>query len=75
MVSLEQSDGLGGITTLAGPLSGRVIELTDADFDVAVAGTDRRHVARISANHDTLVGVWAQVGGGVSGTFRATRVR
>ncbi len=68
-----EQDGLGNTTLRGGSLAGTVIGETDVDLEVAVTGTVRRHVARISANGDTLEGVWAEVGGSLSGTFVAVR--
>lgn len=72
-VSWVEQDGLGGTALRAGSLAGTVIGETDVDMEVALADAVRRHVARISANGDTLVGVWAEVGGGLTGTFTAVR--
>lgn len=72
-LSWTENDGLGGIIARGGPVAGAVIGFTDIDFDVSADGEARRHVARISANGDTLVGVWTEVGGAESGTFRAVR--
>lgn len=72
-LSWTENDGLGGIVARGGAVAGAVIGFTDIDFDVSIGDEARRHVARISANRDTLVGVWTEVGGGESGTFRAVR--
>lgn len=71
--SWVEEDGLGGTSLRAGSLAGTVIGETDVDMEVALAGAVRRHVARISANGDTLEGVWSDVAGGLSGTFTAVR--
>lgn len=69
---LEQ-DGLGNTTLRGGALAGAVIGVTDVDLEVSVGDALRRHVGRISENGDTLQGVWAEVGAGLSGTFTAVR--
>jgi hypothetical protein len=71
IASWTEPDGMGGTASRGGPLSGRVIDTTDVDFDVSVGGSERRHVGRISENQDTIVGVWLQ--SGLSGTFRLIR--
>lgn len=70
-LSWEERDGSGGVTVKGGPLSGRVIGLADADFDVLLNDIARRHLSRVSG--DTLEGVWAAVTLGQSGEFRAIR--
>jgi hypothetical protein len=73
-LSYEEDDGVGGPVVDGGAVQGRVIGLLDADFDVLLPSGDRRHLARISANGDTLVGEWQQISTGEEGTFRATRL-
>ena len=68
-----ERDALDNLQLRGAQLTGRVIGLEDADFDVIIPTADRRHVARISANGDTIDGVWAAVASGRSGTFRAVR--
>jgi hypothetical protein len=72
-LAFTTDDGLGGIQADGGAVTGRVIELSDVDFDVLLGTGDRRHVAHISANGDTLSGLWTQAGSGASGEFVATR--
>ena len=68
-----ERDALDNLQLRGAQLSGRVIGLEDADFDIVIPEAGRRHVARISANGDTIEGVWAAVSSGRSGTFRAVR--
>lgn len=70
-VSWEETNGVGGVELKGGALTGRVIGLTDIDFDVILDEGDRRHVGRVTA--DSLVGVWASTGSGLTGEFRAAR--
>jgi hypothetical protein len=69
----EERDGLGGVVNRAAPVSGRAIGLFDTDFDVLADDAVRRHVARISANGDTLEGVWIASSISRNGGFRAVR--
>lgn len=71
--SWVEQDGLGNTALRGGSLAGTVIGVTDIDFEVALSAAVRRHVGRIAANGDTLQGVWAEVGGALSGTFTAVR--
>lgn len=66
----EQAPG-GGVVLRGGPVSGRVIGTSDIDFDVLLAGTERRHVGRISG--DTIRGAWVEVASGRNGEFLAVR--
>lgn len=67
-----QEQVVGGGTRLdGGPVTGRVIDRSDVDFDVLMAGGERRHVGRLSA--DTMRGAWVQVTTGSSGAFVAVR--
>lgn len=68
-----ERDALDNLQLRGAQVAGRVIGLEDADFDVIIPDANRRHVARISANGDTIDGVWAAVPSGRSGTFRAIR--
>lgn len=65
----------GGQRRVSGPIAGRIAGSTTLEFDVALAGLTRRHVATQTA--DTLQGSWydVSVGGAVeaSGSFRAVR--
>lgn len=61
----------GGTRVDGGPVTGRVIDRSDVDFDVLMAGGERRHVGRLSA--DTMRGAWVQVSTGSSGAFVAVR--
>jgi hypothetical protein len=70
-LSWQESDGGGVIRSVGGPVSGRVIETTDIDFDVLLSGTERRHVGRIIG--DTIRGAWVEVSSGRSGEFLAVR--
>lgn len=72
-LSYSESNGIGSPVLDGGAVSGRVIGLEAADFDVLLTSGDRRHLARISANGDTLVGEWQQSSTGEEGQFRATR--
>lgn len=72
-ITFLESDGVGNVDLRGGPVSGRVIETTDVDFDLTLGAAQRRHVARISANGDTIQGVWVQPADGLSGTFLAIR--
>lgn len=67
----EERDALGVSRLDGGPVSGRVIERGDVDFDLIRTTGTRRHVARLSA--DTMEGSWVQIQGGLSGSFRAVR--
>jgi hypothetical protein len=67
----EERTAQGMVQSVAGAVSGRVIELTDVDFDVRIGTDTRRHVARISG--DTLRGTWVLIGGGRTGEFTAVR--
>lgn len=71
-LSWTESDGVNAPLLRSGPIAGLVIGMSDVDFEVGLDGTSRRHLARISANGDTLVGVWTTLGGG-SGNFTAIR--
>ncbi len=66
----EQAVG-GGPRIDGGAVTGRVIDHSDVDFDVLVAGDERRHVGRLTA--DTIRGAWVQVSSGRSGEFVAVR--
>jgi len=68
-----ERDALDNLQLRGAQVAGRVIGLEDTDFDVVIPEANRRHVARISANGDTVDGVWASVTSGRSGTFRAIR--
>ena len=46
-VSWEETNGVGGVELKGGALTGRVIGLTDIDFDVILDEGDRRHVTRL----------------------------
>ena len=70
-LSWEERDGLGGTTAHAGSVSGRVIGLTDIDFDVFAGEGVRRHVARLGTG--SMEGAWVQVSTGRSGEFAATQ--
>lgn len=70
-LSWEEHDAGGGMVLRGGPVSGRVIGTTDVDFDVLLAGTERRHVGRITG--DTIRGAWVEVANGRSGEFLAVR--
>jgi len=70
-LSWEERDGLGGTIAHAGSVSGRVIGLTDIDFDVFAGEGVRRHVARLGTGG--MEGAWVQVSTGRSGEFAATR--
>ncbi len=70
-LSWEERDAGGGLRSEAAPVSGRVIESSDIDFDVLGVGGDRRHVARLTAG--AMDGTWVQVQALRSGTFTATR--
>lgn len=70
-LSWEERDGLGGATAQAGSVSGRVIGLTDIDFDVFAGEGVRRHVARLGTG--SMDGAWVQVSTGRSGEFAATQ--
>lgn len=70
-LSWEESDAAGGSRLDGGPVSGRVIERSDVDFDVLLPGGARRHVARLTA--DTMRGTWVQLSSGASGEFTAIR--
>jgi hypothetical protein len=66
----EQAVG-GGTRVDGGPVTGRVIDWTDVDFDVLLSSGERRHVGRLSA--DTMRGAWVQLSTGSSGEFLAVR--
>jgi hypothetical protein len=68
-----ERDPLDNLQLRGAQIAGRVIGLEDADFDVVIPEATRRHVARISANGDTIDGVWAALASSRSGTFRAIR--
>ena len=70
-LSWEERDGLGGTTAHAGSVSGRVIGLTDIDFDVFAGEGVRRHVARLGTG--SMEGAWVQVSTGRSGEFAAAQ--
>lgn len=70
-ISWEERDGSGVTRLDGGPVTGRVIDRSDVDFDVLMSGGSRRHVARLST--DTMQGSWLQVANGQSGGFRAVR--
>lgn len=72
-LSWDEQDGLGGSTLHSAPISGRIVGLQDADFDALVPDATRRHVARISANADTMVGVWIASASSRNGSFTAVR--
>src|SRR5690606_26980030 len=57
-LSWGERDGLGGTTAHAGSVSGRVIGLTDIDFDVFAGEGVRRHVARLGTG--SMEGAWVQ---------------
>lgn len=69
-----ESDGIGAPIVRSAPLAGLVIGTTDIDFDVNMEGESRRHLARVSVNGDTLVGVWVSSVGSRTGTFTARRI-
>jgi hypothetical protein len=69
----EESDGVGGVSLKSAQVSGRVVGLQDADFDALATDATRRHVARISANADTMVGVWIATAISRNGSFTAVR--
>jgi hypothetical protein len=68
-----ERDPLDNLQLRGAQVAGRVIGLEDTDFDVVIPEATRRHVARISANGDTIDGVWAALASSRSGTFRAIR--
>lgn len=70
-ISWQEQEVGGGTRTDGGPVSGRVIETTDIDFDVLRSGTERRHVGRITA--DTIRGAWIEISSGRSGNFLAVK--
>ena len=72
-LSWEERDGLGGVISRSAPISGRIIGMTDADFDVMAPDATRRHVARLSSNLDTLEGIWIATTLGQNGSFKAVR--
>lgn len=72
-LSWTEADGVNMPVLRSGAMAGIVVASTDVDFEVGLDGASRRHLARISANGDTLVGVWTTVGGGASGNFTAIR--
>jgi hypothetical protein len=67
----EERSAQGMIQSVAGAITGRVIELADVDFDIRVGTDVRRHVARLTG--DTLRGTWVLIGGGRAGEFTAIR--
>lgn len=69
----EESDGVGGVALKSAQVSGRVVGTQDADFDALAPEATRRHVARISANADTMVGVWIATAISRNGSFTAVR--
>lgn len=69
----EESDGVGGVALKSAQVSGRVVGTQDADFDALAPDATRRHVARISANADTMVGVWIATAISRNGSFTAVR--
>lgn len=69
----DEQDGFGGSVLKSAPISGRVIGLFDADVDVLASDATRRHVGRISANADTIVGVWIAASNSRNGSFTAVR--
>jgi len=65
---IETSAGEG--RRLTGLLTGLALDATTVDFDVAIDGVARRHVAEVRG--DSLVGAWVEMRtGGASGTFTA----
>lgn len=65
---IETSAGAG--RRLTGLLTGLALDATTVDFDVAIDGVARRHVAEVRG--DSLVGAWVEMRtGGASGTFTA----
>lgn len=70
-LSWQEQGVAGGVRSDGGPVSGRVIEDSDVDFDVLLAATERRHVGRIIG--DTIRGAWIEVSSGRSGNFVAVR--
>ncbi len=70
-VSWTEQEVGGGTRVDGGPVSGRVIERSDIDFDVLRAGTERRHVGRITG--DTIRGAWVELTSGRSGNFLAVK--
>ena len=69
----SESDGIGGPVLRSASVAGVVVGLEDVDFEAALDASSRRHLARISANGDTLVGVWVTPMGGAGGSFLAIR--
>lgn len=72
-LSWSEADGVNAPVFRSGSMAGLVIGETDVDFEVAVDAGSRRHLARISANGDTLVGVWVGTTGSGGGPFTAIR--
>jgi hypothetical protein len=70
-LSWQEQGVAGGVRSDGGPVSGRVIEDSDVDFDVLLAATERRHVGRIVG--DTIRGAWIEVSSGRSGNFVAVK--
>jgi hypothetical protein len=70
-LSWQEQGVAGGVRSDGGPVSGRVIEDSDVDFDVLLAATERRHVGRITG--DTIRGAWIEVSSGRSGNFVAVK--
>lgn len=66
-----EQDAVGNVVVRGGSISGTVVESTDIDFDVVLAGETRRHIALLVA--DTMEGVWAVTTPARSGQFRAVR--
>ena len=69
----SEADGVTAPVFRSGSMAGLVIGETDVDFEVVVDAGSRRHLARISANGDTLVGVWVGSSGSGGGPFVAIR--
>lgn len=72
-VSWTEQEVGGGTRVDGGPVSGRVIEQSDVDFDVLRSGTERRHVGRITG--DTIRGAWVELSSGRSGNFLAVKLQ
>lgn len=66
-------DAQGEITNIDGIASGRSFGDDAIDFDLILAGLERRHVGRL-ARPDSIDGTWAQQNGNsTSGAFTLTR--